>query len=464
MNPARVGMVELATPAYGGAADGISRLGDLLGWSLEGQGAFGRLVPPGRRARVVVKPNWVMHQNQGPWGIEPLLTHAAVVRAVVEEVLQAGRGGKGGGPARVLVGDAPLQACEFDALLRVTGMDSWAGTLQAADPRFAGIRDFRRTTCEIRDGVRLAQEDQRPRDEFVLFDLGTESLLETVTDGRGSFRVTQYDPSQMVATHGAGRHQYLVARDVIEADLIINLPKLKTHKKAGLTCALKNLIGINGNKEYLPHHRVGGSAAGGDCYPGRSPLKRALEYAFDRQNLASSRTGRRTWFQATRVLDRLVRVSGDVLGVEGSWSGNDTLWRTCLDLNRIVLYGRPDGTLADTPQRTVVHVVDAIVAGQGDGPLAPQPLPLRTLFGGTSAAAVDWVAALLLGYQPERIPIVREAFGAFRWPIAGCAADEVTVVDAAGTGPAGDLLHAPTTPVIYPAGWQDAVATAARSD
>jgi len=36
---------------------------------------------------------------------------------------------------------------------------------------------------------------------------------------------------------------------------------LKLHRKAGITCALKNLIGINGNKEYLPHHRLGGSQA-----------------------------------------------------------------------------------------------------------------------------------------------------------------------------------------------------------
>jgi len=455
VNDARVGIVELRTASYGSPADrgAVSRamadLAELLGWSLAGEGSFGRLVPRG--ARVVVKPNWVMHSNQGPWGIEPLVTHASVIRTVVEEVLRSNA-------ARVVVGDAPLQACDFAELLRATGMDGWSDTLRATDSRFAGIRDFRRTTCEMRDGVRVPEVDRRPREDFVLFDLGTESLLEHVTDGRGSFRVTQYDPSQMVATHGTGRHQYLVAREVIEADVIFNLPKLKTHKKAGLTCALKNLIGINGNKEYLPHHRVGGSTAGGDCYPGRSPLKRALEYAFDRQNLATSQTGRRTWHQATRVLDRLVRASGDVLGIEGSWSGNDTLWRTCLDLNRILLYGRPDGTIADSPQRTVVHIVDAIVAGQGDGPLAPQPLPLRRLLAGANAAAVDWVAARLLGYEPVRIPIVREAFGAFRWPIAGFPADHIILLGD-GVPPGDDVVQALTMPVAYPVGWQDAVIT-----
>lgn len=455
----RVAVVELAAAAYPRSSDGndevsrgVSRLADLLGWSGGREtGAFGPLIPEG--AQVVVKPNWVMDRNQGPWGIEPLLTHASLVRAVVESVLRAN-------PSRVVVGDAPLQACDFSKLLATTELDRWGEALQAAEPRFAGIRDFRRTTCVVRGGIRVPEENRLPRENFVLFDLGAESLLEPVTDGRGSFRVTQYDPSQMVVTHGPGRHQYLVAKELVDADVVFNLPKLKTHKKAGLTCALKNLIGINGNKEYLPHHRVGGSGRGGDCYPGRSPVKRVLEYAFDRQNSTTSRAGRHGWYQVTHALGKLVRMTGDELGVEGSWSGNDTVWRTCLDLNRIALYGRADGSLAAEPQRAVFHIVDAVVAGQGDGPLAAQPLPLRLLLAAASAPAIDWVAAQLLGYAPERIPIVREAFGDFRWPIASFAPDEVVLLGEAGRCQVDELRRSRMLrqPVIYPVGWRDAVA------
>jgi hypothetical protein len=262
----------------------------------------------------------------------------------------------------------------------------------------------------------------------------------------------------MVRTHGPGRHQYLVARAATEADVVVNLPKLKTHKKAGVTCALKNLIGINGNKEYLPHHRVGGAEGGGDCYPGRSKIKRLLEYAFDRLNLAESGASRQFWHGTTRVLDKIARLAGDRLGVEGSWHGNDTIWRTCLDLNRILLYGRSDGTLADEPQREVVHVVDAVVAGQGDGPLAPEPLPLRMLLAGRNPAAVDWVAARLLGYDPLRIPIAREAFGRFRWPLTTFGQADVELTGDLGAGRADEVLaEYELPPVSYPLGWADAV-------
>ena len=64
-------------------------------------------------------------------------------------------------------------------------------------------------------------------------------------------------------------------------------------------------------------------------------------------------------------------------------------------------------------QRQVLHVVDAVVAGQGDGPLSPQPLPLGLILAGQNAAAVDWVGAHLLGYDPERCPSSARRSGIF---------------------------------------------------
>jgi uncharacterized protein (DUF362 family) len=450
---ARVAAARLPAARYpddGGEAVGaaLERVAGLLGWDEDRQrGPLAGVIPPG--ARVLVKPNWVSHENQGTGGFEPLVTHGSLVRAVAGAALRAGAG-------RVLVGDAPLQGCDFPELLRRSGLEGWGEALAAREPRFAGVEDFRRTRSVVRGGVREAREEERPLEAFVLFDLAGESLLEPVTGARADFRVTQYDPRLMARTHAPGRHRYLVAREAIEADVVINLPKLKTHKKAGVTCALKNLIGINGNKEFLPHHRVGGAAAGGDCYPGGSRIKRALEHALDLQNTTRSPAAARALGGVARVLDFAAVRGGDRLGVEGSWSGNDTIWRTCLDLNRILLYGTADGTLDDAPRRRVVHLVDAVVAGQGDGPLSPDPLPLGLLLGAESAAAMDRVAALLLGYDPARIPVSREAFGRFRWPLAAFAPEEVALAGDLGEGPADGLLPLAGIEITHPAGWRDA--------
>jgi len=447
-------LVEVPTDAYlEDASDasmvsrGIDQLASNLGWSLEGKGAFGRLIQPG--ARVLIKPNFVLHYNQGTGGMEPMITHASVVRAVVNAALQAE-------PSEVLVGDAPIQTCNFSTLLEEGRLGSWADTLTRADSRFKGIKDFRRTTSKYVNGVRVAEENILPEEDFVLFDLASDSLLEPITDDTDDFRVTCYDPRLMAKTHGRGRHRYLVARAVMEADLVINLPKLKTHKKAGITCALKNLIGINGNKEYLPHHRIGGTNLGGDCYPGDSRVKRMLEYASDQQNLTDSAKVGRAWGVVATQLNRMLHLMGDNLGIEGSWSGNDTIWRTGLDLNRILLYGQVDGSMALSPQRRVVHLADAIVAGQGDGPLAPEPLPLGLLFAGNNAACVDWFGAQLLGYDAQLVPIVREAFGRFKWPISTSEPDQIKLSGDWGTGRPDDLSFKENPPVNYPWGWRNA--------
>ncbi len=433
-------------------AKALDRAAGELGWSSGERGPFGSLIPKG--ARVLIKPNLVHHENQGGGGMESLVTHRSLICAVVEGAL-------GADPGEVVVGDAPLQSCDWGRLLAAAGLDAWAEALAGRDPRFKGIRDLRRTASIFINGVRVAEELRQSRDRFFLFDLGRVSLLEPITDDRRSFRVTCYDPRLMAMTHARGRHQYLIARDVIDADVIINLPKLKTHKKAGITGALKNLVGINGNKEYLPHHRVGGAQSGGDCYPGRSPVKRALEYVADQQNMASSLTAGKVLGGVAAQIERALRLMGDRLGVEGSWAGNDTVWRMGLDLNRILLYGRPDGTLSEEPQRQVLHVVDAVVAGQGDGPLSPQPLLLGLILAGRNAAAVDLVGAHLLGYDPMRVSIVREAFGRFSHPITSFTSREALLLGDLGEGAADEMFRrrGPLRPVIHPDGWRPAAAT-----
>ena len=338
----------------------------------------------------------------------------------------------------------------------------------ALDSRFKGVRDFRRTIGVLVHGVRVAAEDVQPEDRFTLFDLGRQSLLEPISANGNRFRVAWYDPRLMARTHHLGVHQYLVAKEVVEADIIINLPKLKTHRKAGITCALKNLIGINGNKEYLPHHRSVARKA-------EAIVTRVTAPSSGRSNiLAIGRTSRPLTQRVCcgallfAVFARTSRAQGDRTGTDGSWSGNDTIWRTCLDLNRILLYGRSDGTrnagkmtngiMTDEIQRRVIHVADAVVAGQGNGPLAPDPLNMGLIIGANNAAAMDWVGAHLLAYDPEKIALVRHAFDQFRWPIADFPSSDVTVAGDLGEGFPLPVLEAIRQPVVHPIGWLDASA------
>jgi uncharacterized protein (DUF362 family) len=451
----RVSAVKIEAPGYP-AGDGENEIrravrqnAQNLGWSESGRGAFGKVIAKG--AKVLVKPNFVLHKNQGRAGLLPLVTHPSLIKAVVAEALEAD-------PGEILVADAPIQSCRFDELLRRIELDRWSAELQKNEPRFKGVVDLRRTVATFVDGVRIAEEDKRSEENYVRFNLRGESLLEAITDDKKSFRVTNYDPRLMAGTHSPQNHQYLVAREIIEADVVINLPKLKTHKKAGITNALKNLVGINGNKEFLPHHRIGGADDGGDCYPGSDLLKRTLETVLDRQNMASSPPREKLLAAIGTQLERLIRLKGDKIGVEGSWLGNQTVARMTLDLNRILLYGKTDASLGETVQRRVLHLSDAVVAGQGDGPLASDELALGLILAAENAAALDWVGAYLLGYEAGKIPLLRLAFSDFRWPVAGFDPSRIELLGDWDAGVTAENLSrlASGRAVVHPFGWLDA--------
>ncbi len=370
---------------------------------------LGDLVKPG--GKIVVKPNWVLHANWGGGSMDCMISHPSVLRAVLEYVFLAK-------PSQVVLGDAPLQGCDFEKLLDYAGLRAVIGDFQARGLSLA-VKDFRRTVMKEEKGLKSVSEELRPESDYVLVDLGAESLLEPISRDWRKFRVTVYDPRKMWKHHQRGTHRYLVAREILEADLVVNVPKLKVHKKAGITCCLKNLIGINGNKEYLPHHRKGAAAGGaGDNYENRHWQMSVAEQILDVANCL--RGFPRVYRLAEKVVWHLMHMASKkdaTVQIDGCWYGNDTIWRTCLDLNRALLYATVDGQMHDVVQRQEISMVDGIVAGQGEGPLAPDPLGTGAVFAAHNPAVGDFVGARLLGLNCEKIPLLRHAFDGFKWRI-----------------------------------------------
>jgi uncharacterized protein (DUF362 family) len=375
------------------------------------------LIPAG--AKIVIKPNWVFHDNQSGAGLECLLTHSSVIEAVAKYVGLTH-------PAQVIIGDAPIQGCDFEQLRRLAGIDDLTNRLLQRGLQFS-ISDFRRTILKGNSPGHQKSEDARALKNFVLFDLGKDSLLEPLSHDASKFRVTMYNPDLLHQTHRPGRHQYLIAKEIIEADAVMNLPKLKSHRKACVTGALKNMVGINGNKEYLPHHRKGGSESGGDCYAGHTEWKRAAEDLLDAANRRLPGATQAAFVWMAGAAQKISVKLGADQNIEGSWYGNDTIWRTCLDLQRILRYGKLDGSLAVTPQRSVISITDAIIAGEGEGPLANTPVPSGFVTGAINAAAAEWIHARLMGFDPGKIPLIREAFGRFSYPLTDFSPDDILV-------------------------------------
>ena len=129
--------------AYAMVRDALRDLGlDAARFGTPEWNPVGDLVAPG--GNIVVKPNWVLDRHETDGGTDELVTHASVLRAVLDYVWLAR-------PGRVVVGDAPLQLCDFAALPRL-GFDRVADHF-AATGRAVTVKDFRRTVMK-RDATR----------------------------------------------------------------------------------------------------------------------------------------------------------------------------------------------------------------------------------------------------------------------------------------------------------------------
>jgi hypothetical protein len=170
---------------------------------------------------------------------------------------------------------------------------------------------------------------------------------------------------------------------------------------------MKILVGINGDKDYLPHHRKGSKEHGGDCYPGKNIFRTFSEYFLDKANKYIGKRLYKPLRLFVSVFWRLSNPKPDQ-NLAAGWHGNDTVWRMVYDLNLIALYGKKDGTLAEIPQRKLYALCDGIIGGQGNGPLSPDPLALGLIAFSDDAELMDLAVGYLFNLNLEKIPVLKQ--------------------------------------------------------
>jgi uncharacterized protein (DUF362 family) len=117
-----------------------------------------------------------------------------------------------------------------------------------------------------------------------------------------------------------------IAKTIVEADFLINVPVMKTHVAVGISVCMKNLMGTISREQKRKFHFFG--------------------------------------------------IAGSVV-----------------DLNSVV--------------KPHLSIADGTVAGEGDGPMANEPVGFETLLVGTDNRIVDAVCARVMGFEPDEIEILK---------------------------------------------------------
>jgi uncharacterized protein (DUF362 family) len=400
---------------------------------------LGEFVQPG--GTVLIKPNWVRHYHLLGEDIFSVISHPAVLRALVDYAYLAV------GPCgQIWVMDAPQFDTDFAVLCDRCQLEELHKSLQTRGVPIR-IADLRSLIVRVEDGV-VRQRIRRDcwESEGVEFNLGDDSELSELGTSLQNVFGSDYDRRVTASLHswnkqGEPNHRYRISRRVLQADLVISVPKLKTHKKTGVTLNIKNMIGINTDKNYIPHYRVGSPCQGGDEFPDDGRWSKRCRRWLTRHTIdlflgrlgglgaRAAHTFMASWLGLQRAhlgkkaagkldpIDLFYRtVQGDTCRT-GNWWGNDTCWRCALDINKILLYGTEAGYLSDRPVRRYFSVVDGIVGGDGDGPMWPRPRPEGVLVAGFDPLSVDRVAIAIMGFDPDRIRDQKRGNELTRYPL-----------------------------------------------
>lgn len=409
-----------ANPVYSRVRDLLINLGlDRSNQGTEFWNPFGDLVQEGQN--LLIKPNLVTHYHpKGSVAIYWTISHPSIIRALIDYArLAVGPSG------RITVGDTPIENCDFGVLCSLTGLTEMIERLQAREGVELELLDFRTyQTTQYPDGSVEVHDLSGDPKGYTEVDLGEASLLQSLEDlyGQqnyytlGDHTVDHLDPKARTRGlpnkyHFSGQHVYRIPNTILDSDCVINVAKLKTHKFSGVTLCLKNAIGIAQGKEYLPHRRPGTPAEHGDSFPDypaqqyvmKLKAKRALFSALGGKNVMTIRSLVRGVIPA--------KLPHEVYSepLYGDWHGNDTIWRTTLDLNLILFHADRTSLDLDRPRRTYLGIIDGIVGMDHEAPMTGLPVDSRLLIAALDPVAADTLGTYLMGFDPNQIPTITGA-------------------------------------------------------
>lgn len=374
---------------------------------------------------VVIKPNLVKESKEtdkNEW--RSVITSAYTIRKVAEHVCQ-----KLNGTGKVCICDAPQTDSSFSKIAERLGLYQLAAELSGKYHTEVQVIDLRNEEWVNEKGI-ITERKKLAGDPngALAFNLSKDSLFYG-HKGEGKYYGADYDYHEVNKHHQKETQEYLICATPVLADVFISLPKLKTHKKTGVTLSIKNLVGINADKNWLPHHTFGAPSQGGDEFPDLS-LKRKIE-------TWGARFVKKIALYLPFIGTKIARISRNqgakLFGAgsntirSGNWYGNDTTWRMTLDLNRCLLYGNPDGTLRRKSPKRYYSVIDGEIGMEGSGPMQGDPKECGIYISGSDPVAVDTVAATVMGFDWKKLPVVREAYALDALPITSIRPEDIVV-------------------------------------
>lgn len=382
------------------------------------------IVKPGNK--VVVKPNFVKESHLyklNEW--EYVITHIEVIRFVLINIIEALNNN-----GEIIILDAPQTDSDFKKILKNTHLPEIVNELQKTTDVKIKYFDIREERWYYKKGIVVNRKklDGDPLG-YVNVNLGADS--EYYLKKNKDFYGADYDIEETKKYHNEHDNIYVISKTVLDCDVFVNLPKLKTHKLGGITASLKNIVGVAVIKNSIPHHTLGAPETGGDKF-------KKLTNKNETESILKSKAMNLLKYKNPLINYPFILIkwlAGLFFGNpksekirNGAWYGNDTIWRATLDLNKILIYADSSGKMCKKPQRKYFTLIDGIIGGEGKGPMEADPKESGVLIAGTNPVYADSVAATLMGYDYKKIPMISNGYEIKKYPLTSCEAADVIII------------------------------------
>jgi uncharacterized protein (DUF362 family) len=380
---------------------------------------LGHLIKPGMT--VVIKPNFVRSrhfENKDPYS---MITHPSVLRAITDYCWISLNG-----EGKIIVADAPQYDGNWEELLNLTKLDKVKAFYDRHRKNSFDVYDLRNYWSEKRHFPSMLIDLEGDPKGSLRINLGEESVVKDVPDSNRLYGAV-YHRQETVENHKGNNQIYEISNTVMDADVFISVPKLKTHKKVGVTMNIKGLVGACTNKNLIVHYSLGSKNEGGDQYPPNHftpmeerliKIERWMYDSFLAKRSAPLEYVHRTiyWLHGTFIkpLGIGVEKKKRLLDV-GNWYGNDSAWRMCVDLIKLIMFADKKGKLHKTPQRVLFTIIDGIIGGENKGPLEPDPNYSAVLIASENFLSADIVGCRLMGFDPLKIKTFTYLLSDERW-------------------------------------------------
>lgn len=370
------------------------------------------IIKPGNK--VLIKPNFVLSHHSKKGNLFSIITHPSIIRAVIDYCFIALKGN-----GQIIIADAPQMDCNFNILLKKTNLVSiqdFYMEMKGFEIKIIDLRDFWLDN-DLNDIVASIEKRKKlPGDPLgsEIVNLKEKSEFYKIKNWK-HFYGADYNRDETILHHHDDVQEYMISRTVLNSDVIISIPKLKVHKKTGVTLNAKGLVGINTNKNYLIHYTLGTPDEGGDQFPNEllsfkeKVIIKLQRILYDKLLAPKNIKLERIYTCILHFYKKYLKyIVGNVpkqkmLLDGGNWFGNDTTWRMVVDLVKIIYFADSEGKLCSHPQRKIFSIIDGIIGGEKEGPLIPTSKKSGVVIAGFNPIAIDIVATRLMGLDWNKI-------------------------------------------------------------